>query len=278
MSDLGIRGRLRALRGVMRSLWLYYVHRRNRRMDLFYRDWVSHGSLAFDIGSHVGDRIACFRRLGARVIAVEPQPAMVRTLRWLYGRDRQVYIEPVAVSQACGHASLRLNLSNPSVSTLSQNLIAAARDAPMWRDQCWDAQLGVACTTLDTLIACHGLPRFIKIDVEGLEADVLAGLSHPVEALSFEFTTIQREVAQAAIAECLRLGFTRFNAVMGESFQYVHPGWLEADAMQHWLRALPLSANSGDVYAVQPERAMQEPVRLDAIERGDAPADSRDPP
>ena len=34
---------------------------------------VKPGDLAFDIGSHVGDRISSFRRLGARVVALEPQ-------------------------------------------------------------------------------------------------------------------------------------------------------------------------------------------------------------
>jgi len=36
------------------------------------------GDRVFDIGAHVGDRVASFRRLGARIVAVEPQPAMVR--------------------------------------------------------------------------------------------------------------------------------------------------------------------------------------------------------
>lgn len=54
----------------------------------------------FDVGSHVGDRIASFRRLGCRVVAVEPQPALVRVLRLLYGRDPQVALEPVAVGAA----------------------------------------------------------------------------------------------------------------------------------------------------------------------------------
>ena len=44
-------------------------------MDTLYRRFLRPGDLAFDVGAHVGDRVASFRRLGARVVAVEPQLA-----------------------------------------------------------------------------------------------------------------------------------------------------------------------------------------------------------
>src|SRR6185437_16865999 len=94
---------LRTARGVMRSLGVYYGHRsRNAAMDQLYRQFVQPNDLAFDIGAHVGDRIGAFRRLGARVIAAEPQPALVRTLKLLYGRDRDVVIVPCAVGREPG--------------------------------------------------------------------------------------------------------------------------------------------------------------------------------
>jgi FkbM family methyltransferase len=239
---------LRAALGVVRSLKIYYLHRRRSRMDDFYRAFLAPGDLAFDIGSHVGDRIGSFRRIGARVLAVEPQPVLVRTLRWLYGRDPAVRIEASAVGRESGRAQLRLNRANPTVGTLSPGFIAAAKDAPGWAAQHWDDTIEVACTRLDELIERHGRPRFVKIDVEGYEAEVLGGLTRPVDALSFEFTTIQKDVGHRALAACSRLGYSRFNAVLGEPFAFVHEAWVDAAAIGRWLDALPHTANSGDIY------------------------------
>ena len=78
---------------------------------------------------------------------------------------------------------------------------------------------------------------------------MLAGLSRPVQALSFEFTTIQREVAAAAIDRCAALGYVSFNAALGENQMLVHGAWLSAGAIARWIAELPHAANSGDVYA-----------------------------
>jgi FkbM family methyltransferase len=240
----------RTIRGVVRSLRIYYGDgARRAAMDALYRQFVAPGDLVFDIGAHVGDRVAAFRRLGARVVAVEPQPALVRTLRLLYGRDRAVAIEGVAVGRVQGLLELRLNLDNPTVSTASDAFVQAATGAPRWEGQAWSGSVRVAVTTLDALIARHGAPAFIKLDVEGFEAEALAGLTRPPPALSFEFTTIQRDVAMTALARCRELGYRRFNAMLGESQALVHAGWIDSDTTARWIEALPTAANSGDVFA-----------------------------
>jgi hypothetical protein len=109
--------------------------------------------------------------------------------------------------------------------------------------------LSVPVTTLDALIGRYGTPVFIKIDVEGFEEEALQGLSHQVKALSFEFTTIQRPVALACVARCVALGYTKFNAALGESQSLVYSCWVDGEDIARWLAGLPHAANSGDIYA-----------------------------
>src|SRR5256885_14958552 len=91
-------GAVRTARATIRSFRIYYGDRRRAAaMDRLYRNFVRPGDLVFDVGAHVGDRVASFRRLGARVVAVEPQRSMVRALRLLYGRSKSVAIEALAV-------------------------------------------------------------------------------------------------------------------------------------------------------------------------------------
>ena len=241
---------VRTARATVRSLRIYYGNRaRGAAMDRLYSGFIQPGDLVFDVGAHVGDRIACFRRLGARVVAVEPQHAMARVLRLLYGLSSAVAIEEVAVGHEPGRARMLINVDNPTVSSVSQAFVDAARDAPGWETQRWTKSVEIAVTTLDALIAKHGCPAFIKLDVEGFEAESLRGLSRAVRALSFEFTTIQREVALACIQRCKILGYARFSAALGES-QAIVSDWVSADDIARWLMELPQSANSGDVYAV----------------------------
>jgi FkbM family methyltransferase len=241
---------LRTAFGVLRSLRIYYGRpARARAMDRLYSQFIAPGDLVFDVGAHVGDRVAAFRRLGARVVAVEPQPALHRTLRVLFSRDSGVALVPSAVGGDSGTAEMKINLANPTLSTLSRDFIAASRDAVGWQRESWPTSLEVPVTTLDALIEAHGRPAFVKLDIEGFEAEALRGLSEAVAALSFEFTTIQRPVALACIERCIVLGYTQFNAAIGES--QVLGEWRTAGALANWLVALPHAANSGDIYVRQ---------------------------
>jgi FkbM family methyltransferase len=234
-----------------RSLDVYYRDAaRTQRMDRLNAQFVPAGGLAFDVGAHVGDRTASFLRCGARlVVALEPQPRVFRALRLIQGRDPRVVLVCAAAGSEAGEIALHVNSANPTVSTASADLVAAAAAGAGWRGEVWDRTIRVPVTTLDRLIAEHGRPDFVKIDVEGHEAEVLAGLSQPVPALSFEFTTLQRGVARGCLARLAALGRYEFNLSLGEEHRLRHARWIGAAELLDEVAGLPEAANSGDVYA-----------------------------
>jgi FkbM family methyltransferase len=240
-----------AFASLRRSLDVYYGNpARDASMDALYARFVRAGDLAFDIGAHVGDRTGSFRRLGARVIALEPQPLCARAIRAIYAADEQVEVVERACGAQVGKVTLKVNSANPTVSTASAEFVAAAEGAGGWEGQTWDTTIAVPCTTLDALIAEFGRPANAKIDVEGFEAAVLAGLSQPLAALSFEFTTIQRDVALACLDRLASLGNYAFDVALGESQTLTFNRWISKADMACHLAALPHEANSGDVYCV----------------------------
>ena len=236
--------------GIVRSLGMYYgpVWRRGQ-MEAFYRGFLAPGDLAFDIGSHVGNRIRAFRRVGARVVAVEPQPDFAGLLRLLYGRDPGVVIEQLGVGSVARDGALYVSTRTPTVSTTTRSWIEEVQADERFGAVKWDRKIAVPIVTLEDLIARHGEPRFCKIDVEGAEADVLAGLARPLAALSFEYIPVSIDRAAACLDRLSQLGEYRYRYSRVETMQWACPDWLDAGQLLAALKAMPLSDRSGDVYA-----------------------------
>ena len=241
--------------GLARSAAIYLVRPdRVRAQARFYAALLPPGALAFDIGTHMGNRTRALRRAGLRVVALEPQAAFWRILRTTLPRD--VTVLCAAAGERPGRATRYVAPRHPTVSTLSAGFRKDAVRLPTFGAVRWSARQEVEVTTLDALIAAHGLPAYIKIDVEGHEAEVLAGLSRPVRFVSIEVIPGLTTRASAALDRLDALGTYRFNPVRGEAGTFLFGDWISRAALDRWIASLPPGAKPCDVYA-----RLEEPGR-----------------
>ena len=94
-------------------------------------------------------------------------------------------------------------------------------------------------------------PTFCKIDVEGFEAEVLAGLSAAIPVVSFEYTPEDRGPLLACVEKLSSLGNYKFNLGPHAVWEMYWPRWLSADGICAALDK-PSDAvllKGGDVYA-----------------------------
>lgn len=214
-----------------------------------YRSFISPGDLCFDLGAHVGSRSAAMLAVGARVVAVEPQPDYAGVLERLYGRNPNFTLVAQAVGRQPGRARLLISTRTPTVSSLSPDWVARVSNTPGFTSVVWDAHLDAEVTTLDALISEFGLPAFCKIDVEGSELDVLLGLSQALPALSFEYIPAAIERALQCLQRLQELGAYRFNMVEGENPHFSLPDWADRETVAARLESLPRAARAGEVFA-----------------------------
>jgi FkbM family methyltransferase len=209
--------------------------------------FVNAGDLVFDIGAHAGEKAAWFLQRGARVICVEPQPALVAHLNGRFANDENVVIVGKGVASAAGWAEMSINSAAPVLSTFSEQWKTGR-----FAGHKWDRKVEIELTTLDALIAYYGVPKYVKVDVEGFEKEVIGGLTQRCGILSFEFTGEFLSTAIEIITTLEYLGYKNYNVSLGEELNFSWESWMSRDAAQKKLADLTDSNLGiwGDIYAM----------------------------
>jgi FkbM family methyltransferase len=211
-----------------------------RRTMAIYSQFVGPGDLCFDVGANVGEKTEAMLRLGARVVAVEPQPSCVRELNALFKDNRNFRCVSKAVGREPGTATMHL--------ARMRGLSSMRAD---WFDR-WESSIEVEMSTLDRLIDEHGMPAFCKIDVEGLEFEVLNGLSRPPKALSLEYNVRFIDETTRCLEYLARFGEMRLNFSRLEEMALVSETWWDHDTFRERFREelehRPENYWGGDIY------------------------------
>jgi FkbM family methyltransferase len=151
----------------------------DREVVALVRRLAKPGMTVLDVGAHIGYiALLCARLSGAgsTVWAFEPSPRLVPILRrnvaenHVIGNVGDVYVVPSAVGDAVGMVTLFAGVGDSMLSSLHPAAATGGNHATRGTR--------VPCTTLDAFAEQHGWPKvdLIKIDVEGHEVAVLAGM------------------------------------------------------------------------------------------------------
>jgi FkbM family methyltransferase len=155
----------------------YLVGTAEPHLQRAIRDYVKTGDTVYDIGANMGYvSLSLAKQVGSRgrVIAFEPVPRNIDLLRTNIENNRLTNIQVLAVaaSDRCGEAVIRIaeNFSTASMTWHRNNPSAI--------------ELVIKTVTIDELVQAGDLcgPKFVKIDVEGAEGQVLQGMRRTVAA------------------------------------------------------------------------------------------------
>lgn len=246
--DVGLYYRLKGL----------YAHtsqvRRDKHQRQFYSSIIGGGDLVFDIGANIGQRSNIFADLGARVVAVEPQPNCVRHLRSRFKYNSGVVVEHLGVGATEGEALLYQcpvdvlsSMSIEHIEKLGQSRFKGIE---------WNETVTVNLVTLDQLIDKHGLPKFLKIDVEGYELPVLSGLTRIVPYISFEYIPEMIEQAERCVRRINRISSAYYyNYCKEETLDFCLPEHLPCQMFLEEILPALRRGEWGDIYAVHRDAA-----------------------
>jgi FkbM family methyltransferase len=212
----------------MFGLFKKLFKRRIRYHDV--KKFLNTNDLFFDVGAHLGDKSKELIKNKINVVMIEPQPECLKELKKLYSKNPFVTIIPMGLGRSKQKLEMSVNSKQPVISTFAEHWKTGR-----FSESVWDKKITVDITTLDELIKKFGDPKFIKIDVEGFEHEVLLGLTKKSGIISFEFASEFIENAYKSIDYLISIGYTEFNYSLGERRKF-YTQWSNANTIKEGLK------------------------------------------
>jgi FkbM family methyltransferase len=159
-----------------------------------------------DIGAHQGQFALAARAVwpAAQIHSFEPQSSPAAKYLQVLGDDAQTTLHPYAIAPTSGKAEIHVSARNDSSSLLP----IAKLQNELFPGTAEVATQTIAMRPLEKVLAVKDLPQplFIKIDVQGYEAQVLQGLGSALKKakwLYIEMSFQELYEGQALVSEIL---------------------------------------------------------------------------
>lgn len=217
------------------------------RRQKFYNQFINPKDLVFDVGANVGNRTEPLLNIGTRVVAIEPQKECYKILKKKFGNNIEI------VPMGLGEKEEVKNFFVANVSTISSfstEWIESVKKQ-RFKDYTWAKPIKIQVTTLNKLIDKFGVPKFIKIDVEGYELEVLKGLTYAVDIISFEYTVPEQiQNTKDCISQVEKYNSEiECNYSIAESMEFALENWQSATNFKNYINTKEfISTGFGDIY------------------------------
>ncbi len=219
-----------------------YLAKQHQVEISFYKSFLSTCDLIFDIGANDGHKTEAFLTICKKVVCCEPDDHNAAILRSRFrNKTKRVVIEQLAISDRIGQETFYIHHTGSALNTLN----------PRWKETLeadqgnkWNEIISfsqeektIQATTLDELIHKYGVPAFIKIDVEGSEKKVLAGLNQKISFLSFECLLPDfRDELQDCLAKVQLLDEKALFNIAAEE-KLLFPDFVSLPVLQDWVKS-----------------------------------------
>jgi FkbM family methyltransferase len=248
-------------------LWKRYRGNPHRKSEqAFYRSLVDGAApgCILDVGANRGSKTEIFLDLASLVIAVEPDPSAASTLRRRF-RSKPVEVLEVAISRRSGTLPFYRFEPGSAFNTLSNDWVAAMTDGSNYMNLRLPepVSIEVRTDTLSNIIARYLPVKYLKVDAEGFEEDVLSTLNVAIPLVSLEFTLPDMRNAMVACVQLLLQVDPnyRFNVAITEP-----PLRLELDAWVEGEKLISDLKNRGWRYAELYARTAVRAAKCDSCQ------------
>lgn len=224
-----------------------YLKKLHENRVQFYSQFINKGDLCFDIGANMGNRTEIFLKLGAKVIAVEPQESCYQYLNNKFVKKATIIKKGIGSKNEMKDFFIS---NHNQLSTFSKEWIQTLQ-SDRFKESKWYESKPIEIITLDSIIEKTKIPQFIKIDVEGFELEVFKGLSKPFRFLCFEFAVPDNLINLQLSLEQLHTNYKNlvFNyAEMDNTFLELNQ-WISYNEIMELINTEEFSLHSaGDIY------------------------------